>query len=178
MTPDHYKSLGVSESASSEEIKTAYKSLAKKWHPDRNQDNKERAERKFKEVAQAYKTLSDEKSRREYDLSRQVKPSVQNVHFDSAYDDRPRNAPGNRGRRDVKAPRLQAEKIDIDLSGAFRLFDDVFKDDPAHGGPFFTSSAGDMDKVFDAFFNAPPPNPDRFIKMGENRGGNHRSIRN
>ncbi|XP_075255034.1 dnaJ homolog subfamily B member 2-like [Convolutriloba macropyga] len=174
---DHYLVLGISESASQDEIKSAYKSKAKQWHPDRNQSNKEMAENKFKEVAKAYKVLSDERSRKEYDLSRRAKPSVQNVHFDSSEPmSRPR-APNPGARGDHRNPRQQAETIYFDLSDAFSIFEDVFKDDPAHGGPFFTSTTGDMDKVFDAFFNAPPPNPDKFIKMrAKNDQG--RSIRN
>ena len=174
---DYYSTLGVSESASAQEVKAAYKAKAKQWHPDRNQSNKELAESKFKEIAEAYKVLSDDKTRKEYDLSRRTKPRVQNVNFDSAAR-MPRPRASDRGARgDANSPRIQAETINIDLSDAFRLFDDVFKDDPAHGGPLFTSSAGDVDKVFDAFFNAPPPNPDRFVKMRSN-GNNNRSIRN
>ena len=48
---DHYKTLGVSAAASSEEVKSAYKALAKKWHPDKNQSNKEKAEENFKKVS-------------------------------------------------------------------------------------------------------------------------------
>lgn len=63
---DYYEVLGVSRTASQQEIKTAYRKLAMKYHPDRNPDNKE-AENKFKEAAQAYEVLSDEKKRKNYD---------------------------------------------------------------------------------------------------------------
>jgi molecular chaperone DnaJ len=61
-----YKTLGVSKKASEEEIKKAYRKLARKYHPDRNSGDAE-AEEKFKEVQGAYDTLSDPEKRKEYD---------------------------------------------------------------------------------------------------------------
>lgn len=63
---DYYEVLGVSRGASAEEIKKAYRKLALKYHPDRNQGNKE-AEEKFKEAAEAYAVLSDAEKRAQYD---------------------------------------------------------------------------------------------------------------
>ena len=63
---DYYQILGVSRSASLDEIKRAYRKLAKKYHPDRNQDDPS-AEQKFKEVQEAYATLSHPDKRAEYD---------------------------------------------------------------------------------------------------------------
>lgn len=64
---DYYQVLGVHRNSSPEDIKKAYRRLALKWHPDKNPDNKEEAERKFKEVAEAYEVLSDAKKRDIYD---------------------------------------------------------------------------------------------------------------
>jgi molecular chaperone DnaJ len=64
--PDYYKILGVGKNASDEEIKKAYRKLARQYHPDRNPGNKQ-AEERFKEVSQAHDVLSDSDKRKAYD---------------------------------------------------------------------------------------------------------------
>ncbi|MFC4589040.1 molecular chaperone DnaJ [Sphaerisporangium corydalis] len=66
---DYYAVLGVSKTATAEEIKKAYRRLARKYHPDANQGNTE-TEAKFKQVSEAYDILSDTKRRKEYDEAR------------------------------------------------------------------------------------------------------------
>ncbi len=66
MARDYYATLGVNRNASQDEIKKAYRKLALKYHPDRNQGNKE-AEDKFKEAAEAYEVLTDPKKKETYD---------------------------------------------------------------------------------------------------------------
>ncbi len=63
---DYYEVLGVEKGAGADDVKKAYRKLAVKYHPDRNQDNPE-AEAKFKESTEAYEVLSDEKKRQAYD---------------------------------------------------------------------------------------------------------------
>ena len=63
---DYYDTVGVNKDASADEIKSAYRRLAKKYHPDLNKDNKDAAE-KFKDVNEAYEVLGDEKKRANYD---------------------------------------------------------------------------------------------------------------
>ncbi len=71
-TKDYYGVLGVPKDASPEDIKKAFRQLARKWHPDANPTNKDAAEAKFKEISEAYEVLSDENKRRTYDQTGQV----------------------------------------------------------------------------------------------------------
>ena len=73
---DYYKILGVSETSSKDEIKKAFRSLAKKYHPDRN-GNDENAIKKFQEVNEAYEVLSNEDSKKSYD---EKKTNFKNAH--------------------------------------------------------------------------------------------------
>jgi DnaJ-class molecular chaperone len=65
---DYYEVLGVPKSAPEKDIKSAYRKLARKWHPDANPDSAKAAEERFKEISEAYEVLGDPDKRRKYDV--------------------------------------------------------------------------------------------------------------
>ena len=71
MAKDYYKVLGVDKSATDDQIKSAYRKLAMKYHPDKfstaSEEEKKKAEEQFKEINQAYNVLSDKQKRANYD---------------------------------------------------------------------------------------------------------------
>lgn len=67
MDTEYYDILGVEKNASEDEIKKSYKKMAMKWHPDKNLNNKEKAEEHFKKISEAYNILSDSEKRDIYD---------------------------------------------------------------------------------------------------------------
>jgi len=77
---DYYETLGVKKDASTEEIKRAYKKLARKHHPDVNKDNQKEAEKKFKEISEAYEVLADPQKRANYDRF-----GKEGVHFEGGH---------------------------------------------------------------------------------------------
>ncbi|NXE91484.1 DNJB8 protein, partial [Menura novaehollandiae] len=66
---DYYKVLGLQKSASQDDIKKSYHKLALRWHPDKNPRKKKEAEKRFKEIVEAYEVLSDPQKRSLYDKS-------------------------------------------------------------------------------------------------------------
>lgn len=64
---DYYEIMGVSRNSSQDEIKKAFRTLAMKWHPDKNPNNREEAEKKFKEITEANDVLSNPEKREKYD---------------------------------------------------------------------------------------------------------------
>lgn len=66
MSKNYYDILGISKTASTDDIKKAYKKLAMKYHPDRNKDDAS-AEKKFKEINEAYQVLGDVEKKKQYD---------------------------------------------------------------------------------------------------------------
>ena len=62
---NYYKELNIDSNSSIDEIRSAYKKLALKWHPDRNPNNKEEAEKKFKIISESYQILSDKEKKKD-----------------------------------------------------------------------------------------------------------------
>ena len=112
---DFYKILGVSEDASDDEIKKAYRKLAKKYHPDVNSGDKH-AEAKFKEVSEAHDTLADKNKRAQYDQMRKYGAGF------GGFGERPAGG-GSRGRQDFNFEDLSSI---FGQSGGFGSFADIF----------------------------------------------------
>lgn len=81
---DYYEVLGISKSANDSEIKKAYRNLAKKYHPDVNQNNPE-AEKNFKEISEAYEILSDNQKKSQYDQFGHTGMNQDNSGFSSGF---------------------------------------------------------------------------------------------
>jgi DnaJ-class molecular chaperone len=65
---DYYSVLGIPKNSAQKDVKSAYRKLARKWHPDANPGNVKEAEEKFKEISEAYEVLGDAEKRKKYDL--------------------------------------------------------------------------------------------------------------
>lgn len=96
---DYYQVLGLNKNATQSDIKKSYKNLAKKSHPDVGGD-----EEKFKEISEAYETLSDENKRKEYDTFGHNKPNGYNRNYQdmSGFGFNPKNQARNRKGRDYR----------------------------------------------------------------------------
>ena len=79
---NYYEILGIEKNATNQEIKKAYKKIVIKCHPDKNIDNKEKAEKIFKKVTEAYSILSDSDKRKRYDLYGTTENSSQINYMD------------------------------------------------------------------------------------------------
>ncbi len=88
---DYYEIMGVTKEATQDDIKKAYRKLAKKWHPDLHPENREEAEKNFKEVSEAYEVLSDTEKRAMYDrygfVGDQVPPNYRTASGGNPFED-------------------------------------------------------------------------------------------
>lgn len=108
----YYQTLNLSPNASSSEIKKAYKTLAMKWHPDKNPENAEEATEQFKKIAEAYDVLGNEEKRRTYDS---------NGFFDSNFSSNSNTSQSNF---------FNHHNQDESIRRAFDMFNHFFANDP------------------------------------------------
>jgi DnaJ-class molecular chaperone len=130
---DYYDILGVTKNASAEELKKAYRKQALEWHPDRHKDDKEAAERRFKEINEAYQILSDSQKR-------------------SAYDQFGHNAfsPGG-------MPSGFGGGGPFGQSGRYGPFSYTYTSNGGEGSPFAGFDFGDPFQIFEQFFGGGSP---------------------
>ncbi len=116
MTRDYYEILNVPRDASLEEIKQAYRRLAREYHPDVRRDDPQ-AEERFKEINEAYQTLSDPQRRAEYDRRGQVRAPTGPWDFDTLFEDLFEPFFGPIRRRQERAPKRGADlRYDLEIS--------------------------------------------------------------
>lgn len=143
---DYYRLLGVSENASEEDIKKAYRKLAVKYHPDKNPDNPKVAEAKFKEISGAYYVLSDAKRRRQYDQMRAFGGSTGNFAGSQGFDFEDFLGQFRAGRQRRSGGRYSAfEDVFADLlgdRGGFQSFQFSGAHPSGGGHEYFTDGGG------------------------------------
>src|SRR5579863_8066805 len=113
---DYYKILGVPKSANAKEIKSAYRKLAREWHPDVNPTRKKQAEEKFKDISEAYEVLGDAAKRKTYDT------------LGSDWQQRVRSSPGAQYARGPNGPAggIHFDVDDLGDSGFSEFFQAFF----------------------------------------------------
>ncbi|KAF7241780.1 hypothetical protein EYD10_11645 [Varanus komodoensis] len=154
---EYYEALGLARNASLDDVKKAYRKKALRWHPDKNPDNKQYAEQRFKEIAEAYEVLSDNSKRDIYD--RYGKDGLMG-----------RGRPGGASRTNI-GPEYMFH---------FRSAHDVFRDffggrDPFFGEPMAFSACASGGKGFrfysssSNFINGKQITTKRIVEDGEER---------
>lgn len=168
---EYYKILGLNRQANELEVKKAYRQLALKWHPDKNPNNKEEAEAKFKQIGEAYFVLSDVKKRQIYD--RHGKDGVRRANEGRSHSQHHSSRSGSgSGSNGTSGSRTrfhhfhnsgyQRSRSTFHANHSHDLFEDAFKDPfftrhRYHNHPSSSAAFGDADKVFRDFFGTSDP---------------------
>ncbi len=123
---NYYDILGIAKDAPEKDIKSAYRRLAKKWHPDANPDNQKAAEDKFKDIQEAHEVLSDPEKRRKYDvLGNDWQQASRSAEQQRTY----------RGAQDLGGANFGAGPGAAGASGFSDFFDAFFSGIGRRGGP-------------------------------------------
>jgi len=139
---DYYAILGIDRSASQSDIKKAYRKLALKWHPDKNPKNQDEANKKFKEISEAYEVLSDDKKKKIYDQ----------YGWEGLQSTPGSGSGGGPTRSRSRYSRHQFDPFDFHhTTFEFRDPQDVFKEFFGSEDPFMNIFAGGLGADFDAF---------------------------
>jgi DnaJ-class molecular chaperone len=153
---DYYAVLGVSKDASDAEIKKAYRKLALKWHPDKNPEQQDKAQKKFQEVAVAFEVLSDKKKRDVYDKY---------------------------GEKGLEALAAGVDPEQASAGGFSGGFPGGFSSGGGGGAQFHSFGGADASKIFEQFFGTSNVNdashmdPSSFMFGGSGFGGRSRRSR-
>lgn len=165
---DYYKVLGLQPSCTQQEIKSAYRKLAMKWHPDKNPNNKKEAEEKFKQIAEAYETLSKPDKRKTYDDIRESKSNFntnQGYNYDpynQGYDQYNYNYEPNYQQKQYKYSKsdpYQKNNLydfgfnEFSFERAEQIFRDFFKEEGFFENEFFGGSFDGMKRELDKEWN-------------------------
>ncbi|KAF7286320.1 dnaJ heat shock protein family (Hsp40) member B6 mrj isoform X1 [Rhynchophorus ferrugineus] len=183
---DYYRVLEVPKSATTVDIKKAYRKLALKWHPDKNPDNLEEATKKFKEISEAYEVLSDDSKRKLYDnRSSRTTTSRSSRNYRSYFDlhnpfsqrffDKKRrmyDTYGKEGLANGGARSRSRHDDDFDRFDSFGFFS--FRDPEEVFREFFSSSGGDVfDQLLGGFGSRRPKNYSHRHSHPQNQLSNH-----
>jgi molecular chaperone DnaJ len=148
-TKDYYGVLGVKKTASADEIRKAFRKLARKYHPDVNPNNK-KAEEKFKEISEANDVLSDEKKRKVYDQFGFYSDNIDQAAAEAAA--RGGYGPFGQGGGSARTGARGAQGVPFDFGG-FDFSDYQRSSSSSRGGQQQGSSWGGFRDIFSSMFN-------------------------